>query len=1044
MRTDAPSFLALALAAALLCAAPAVAADGVSRPEPPSKRAAGRQQVAKLDLSMPGQSLAEAIGELSRRTGLSIISDSRLLRGKAAPALPAMPDPIRALERLLGNSGLTFERVTTNTLVIRPSPRVPAAIAAPAQTRATAASAPSPAEVIPSGPPAETIVVVAMLSQQRLLDSDSALTLNESLIAFDGAPGLADTLNRLPVFRASYTRGNTNLLGTPAGIALADLMGLNPERTLVLVNGKRRVITRGGNGTISGTDLNGIPTALLQRVEVIERGAGAAFGDAAVAGVVNFVLDERFEGLKVAAETGLTERGDAHHYTVSAAAGTDFADGRGNMFISAAHEHDPHLPSSARYVTSEPWGLALDGQPATSTAGGVLTRGFGGSSITPRGRVAGFLDGNGNLVRFPLLQQVTFDAETGEPVRYLGKPEQDYNWTRDFTVLVPVDRTLVTATGAFDFGAHTLSAEAQFSRTGSEASLGSVPLSSQVGSRRSPAGDAVVVPIDNSFVPETVRDAVLLRDANAKSLVIERRFIEFGPRTRDIDRDTRQIRIAADGPFLSDWEYEAYYQYGHSRVRELSSGFLDRDRLDVALDEDRCAATVTCTPIDLFTPGAITPAQADFISAAPLRRRLTSDQYILALLAERPGDNWNARAGVEYRHEGIETSTGSEPGAGPVGDLAYGNAHGNVDILDVHGNVSATLLRGEPGFDALNIDIGARWTEHSRAGSVLNGSIDLGWAPVNGLDFRVGYRRGARAPTGIELFAVSPFRFIPLLDPCEAPVNATIAANCAAAGVNPGPQQNRNFVANRFLGNPDLREEDVQSWHIGVDAALGNVRVSLEWFDYRLQNTITAAAAADALQSCYASSGGDDFYCGLNPATGQPIIQRNADTGTLEAVDLVLVNGGSEDLRGINARLEAEIGNLRGAFLYNYVDRAGIVFSDGGARTERAGRVSHPRHRAFAHLALELGEWTTTISGEYRGKSRVLQERVPGFDLDDRLFVDIGVEYRPRPSMTVYGGIRNLSDVSAPPVLDGSAGNIYPEYYDVLGRRAFIGLRTRF
>lgn len=226
-----------------------------------------------------------------------------------------------------------------------------------------------------------------------------SIALEGTRIQFGGTINVSDYLFQLPAMLSDVTSANTTLFGTPAGLNLADLRGVGPERTMVLVNGRRFIPTYGGNQALYGVDLNSIPAALVERVEIIGGGATTSFGGEAVSGVVNFKLRDNFEGWSAAFQTGLTGRGDREEIVASLTYGTKFADGRGSLVASITLDDQAGLNLGDRDITANPSGFAKGGkQVSPGTPGAVFRPGYGGSSLGGRGAFGSVITANGNEV----------------------------------------------------------------------------------------------------------------------------------------------------------------------------------------------------------------------------------------------------------------------------------------------------------------------------------------------------------------------------------------------------------------------------------------------------------------------------------------------------------------------------------------------------------------------------------------------------------------------------------------------------------------------
>ncbi|WP_198527000.1 TonB-dependent receptor plug domain-containing protein [Sphingomonas sp. Ant20] len=180
---------------------------------------------------------------------------------------------------------------------------------------------------------------------------------------------IGDVLNDLPQLQSTYSQANsTRFLGT-AGLNLLDLRGLGTQRTLVLVNGRRHVGSDILNNAVS-VDTNTIPTDLIQSVDLVTGGNSGVYGSDALAGVVNFILKDNYEGLQVRGQGAISERGDAGSYFGSVLAGKNFADGRGNIAVNLEYSRQNALYASQRdYLRQANGFIATDSDSAGVATG---------------------------------------------------------------------------------------------------------------------------------------------------------------------------------------------------------------------------------------------------------------------------------------------------------------------------------------------------------------------------------------------------------------------------------------------------------------------------------------------------------------------------------------------------------------------------------------------------------------------------------------------------------------------------------------------------
>ena len=423
----------------------------------------------------------------------------------------------------------------------------------------------------------------------------------------DGSVSLGDALNDLPSLRSTFSSSNSQRFIGTSGLSLLDLRGLGTSRTLVLVNGRRHITAQPGDFQI---DVNTIPFELLERVDVVTGGSSAVYGSDAIAGVVNFVLSRDFEGLEVNGQYGISDRGDQPTYSISAAWGKNFADGRGNIAIVAEHTSLGSVLNSQRPENSG-FGIGFtafetvdddageltnaDGTPDT-----VLTDGLFLDFISEGGTVQNFCifgaaiqplscqaDGNNARLRFGSDGRLFREENTVFPSgRALGGTGTALS---DGTLIPDIDRININLLGHFDVSdAFRPYWEFKYARI--EALGQGTPsffnsfcggLNGASGLDPSCADGLTSAPFfinfDNAFLDPA--DATTLRQvqdellqgfgfpagvggALSQGFFINRNNSDFGTRNDDVVRETYRAVVGFEGDIASNTRYDVSFTYG--------------------------------------------------------------------------------------------------------------------------------------------------------------------------------------------------------------------------------------------------------------------------------------------------------------------------------------------------------------------------------------------------------------------------------------------------------------------------------------------------
>ena len=492
-----------------------------------------------------------------------------------------------------------------------------------------------------SGP---ILVTGSRIRQPNLESANPVAIVRGDDIFKTGGVSLGDLLNDLPQLRSTLSAQNsTRGLGIK-GLNLLDLRGLGPERTLVLVNGRRHVASD-VLFTSAAVDINSIPSALIQRIDIVTGGASAVYGSDAIAGVVNFILKDNFEGVEAHAQAGVSRYGDAGNQFVSVTAGQNFGDGRGNVAVSAEFAHTSEFFASGRPNLRQNNGFVItDTDPAGTANGsdGVFDRTFfrnirsttislggqlglaqsranpacgadplgnpytcaflfqpGGDVVTQTGQRVGFapnasfIGGNGSNSREANLISLTPDVK-----RYSANLIGHYEISPAFVPFIEAKYSRTDAFGSqsgpfFNQGTGTIENSAvSLGYNRERFRLDNPFLTSQARTlitRQILAGG--VDPNSTSTNPAalTATQRTQIADGSFR-VALRRNFLELGVRDELFRRETYRIVGGIRGEFNDDWNYEVSLNYGeHKEFNEIANN-VSRQRYLLAIDTGRNAA----------------------------------------------------------------------------------------------------------------------------------------------------------------------------------------------------------------------------------------------------------------------------------------------------------------------------------------------------------------------------------------------------------------------------------------------------------------------
>ena len=917
-------------------------------------------------------------------------------------------------------------------------------------TPAPAAAPPAGAATVPATPatagaeaePAEVVITGTRIERPDLTSSSPVASLSAAALKTSNTVTVEEILNQNPQFAPSATSASNN---PGDGTATVDLRGLGSQRTLVLIDGKRAP-SYDSQGKV---DVNSIPTALIKRIDVLTGGASAVYGSDAIAGVVNFILDDRFTGLRADGSSSITTYGDGAQYDGSLTGGVKLGD-RGNIVVSAGYSKRAGVKYSARPHNA----TALDSSDLVSSAGS--------SNTNP----------------------TVFDLPSGDQVQVndsgaLVPIYQLYNFTPVNYAQTPFERYNVMALARYD-----LTDGIEFFGRANYVHL-------KVRTTLAPtatAGYTFDISPDNPFLTAGERatffgPGATLNDDGTTTVGIRRRMTETGGRIQNFVSTNYQFVGGLRGD-IGGYKWEVFGQYGKTKRHQDLLNDLSYNALSQAIDAVQgpngpvCRDPSNgCVPINVFTTGTIPADQIAFV----LRNGAVSSRTSqLVLGADVSGDIPFLKSpfaslpaavslGVEYRREKASSIADAAYASGDL--IFYGQGQsisGSYNTKEAYIEIKMPLVQDRPFIRAFNLEGGFRYSDYSTVGSVKTYKGGADWTPVEGVRFRGIYQRAVRAPNVFELFSPVVGGTGSLAnDPCAGSnVPAAIAAICIAQGAPsvgniPAPISGQ---INVFTGgNPNLEAEKSDTYTIGVvvnPARLRALTFSVDYFNINIRNAIDVTPPQVIMDQCY------NVSQDANSAVCQSI-KRNPLNGSLSGN---LIYGVPQQLGNIASKktdgIDVNVGYNGGvpdtfhyalAFAGTYTFNAKQKPDPMSAAIQCAGRFGSscnlepiPRWKHTASVNLGWNGVNAQTRWRYLGPVRedigtdILKARIPSYSyFDETVSVDVGKQF------TLRLGIQNLFNKKSPIVGDTvgndfNAGSTFPNSYDVMGRTFFAGFTANF
>jgi len=919
-------------------------------------------------------------------------------------------------------------------------------------------------------------------------------------------------LNELPQIVPGNTRTSNNSGGED--FSTIDLRGLGPNRTLVLVNGERIP----ASSTTGVVDLNTIPASLIDRIEVVTGGASAVYGSDAISGVVNFILKDDYEGAEIMATYGSSFEGKAPEVEVNALVGGNFANGRGNATAYAAYFNREKVLQSefgfsrtsgaACYDTVHLRVDVCDSASEVSATNPVISSGGSGtpawgwitnnganpftnlSVLLPAHFGAGNTDTNcdgipggavnsGNL-SFNDAGQLTprnVSGACGVPDRSAGSSR--YNFAPDNYLMIPAERFNMTTTVNYDI---TDSVHAKVM-------LNFVNSTQEVQLAPTPATGLTVTLTPNmqALIKANAPDlwiALQSRPTPLAPFTMDRRTNEVGTRNGFTENNSFYGLTTVDGDFNDNWNWSVTASYGSNRFDGRGINSVNATALRQGLAGCQTAAGAPlggaalpgCVPLDIFGPGTLTQPMVDFIRVNTFAETQIEETRIAGFvrgdLFTLPAGPVAAVFGAEYRDTDIAFRVDNEQRTGNIfGFNAIQDVNGAIQVSELYTEISVPLIKDQPLAYYLGLEGGYRYSDYSSVGGVTTFKVGAEWAPVEWLRFRSVYNEATRAPSVIELFQAGDQGFPAYLDPCRfnAPgQNAATQAFCVAQGVPAGSiatfTANNSQVQAFSFGNPNLKPETAKTFTAGLVLQpdwfpVGDFRMTVDYYDIKIEDAVAALGAQFFLNSCYGSLGANAAACAR--------IARDPVTGQVTAVNVTVGNLNALETQGIDFQFEWSVnledtflpipGRLRVNELLSIINDFKINGTDFSGTTTAAIGGAIFDWKSTLSVYYTLGDWTAFARWSYvpslcdptfasTGTSAGCSASDTGQMDPAASYIDASVRWNVTDNFQVTGFIGNLFDEQPPQTPAGlfSQANTDPQVYRVLGRTFSVSARIRF
>jgi iron complex outermembrane receptor protein len=940
----------------------------------------------------------------------------------------------------------------------------------------------------------EVIVTGTLLHSTSAEKISPVTTVGKEQIKQQGVTRIEDLLNNLPQVYGSLTTSTQGSNIADAGTSTVNLRDLGSQRTLVLINGRR--LMPGDPLLGQSADLNNIPTALVDRVEVVTGGASATYGSDAVAGVVNFIMKKNVQGLTLdvqysgyehtndnPVESVLTANGfklppsqvaDGGTIDINGTLGLNTSDGKGNITLYGGYRQtDPVTDADRDYSVC---------------------------SLSSGAHFGCVLSGTTNPAEFQVLTSTGAIAASYALNHTTGNTFVPYNnavngfSAENYDLQRPATRVIGGAFGTYDVNSNV------------EVYTELMAMDNQSTFLESPAGTYLFgfqVACNNPLLSAQEQSAICagLPSTATTTLKIAQRNVQGGPRLDEVRNTSYRAVLGVRGQLGENWTYDVYGQTGTTLYQENLANSVSTIRIQNGLNavvnpannQIVCASYLSgvspgCVPYNVFAVGGITSQAVKYIEVPAEMTGSTSEQVVNAALTGNLGgyglkspfadQGASIAIGAQYRREAMsldpdeEWQSGDLTGAGTRLPVS-----GSFDVYEAYTELSVPLVRDVPFIKDLTFDGGYRFSDYSSAGGTNTYKFGMDWEPVSDIRFRASYQRAVRAPSVEELFSGQSIALFTGSDPCSGSTPVYTLAQCERTGATPAnygsiPALNGQSPNELTGGNPNLKPETSDTTSFGLTFTphqIPGLMLSVDYFNIAITDVIGTIAPSLAITEC--ATTGNALYCGqIHRAPGSGALFSDPN-GYVIATD---INAGDLTTSGIDFAGSYNLDfdrwgatrfgrGVRFDFTGTYLGRYNVEPIPGLGSYDCQGLYGPTCGTPLPKWRHELRTtWTTpwsnlqlSLAWRFVGGVRVEKTSSSPFlsgpvlatdaNIPSFSYLDFVATERVNSKLTVRLGVNNLLDQDPPlvgstDISSTSAANTFPGLYDVMGRYIFCGV----
>jgi outer membrane receptor protein involved in Fe transport len=940
-----------------------------------------------------------------------------------------------------------------------------------------ALTAPAIAQESPEGQSSaglsEVTVTGTRLRTQNGMETPTPVTAVASQEIAALAPGnLVEAMSQMPQFLNNSGPANVGSVTGPLGSSFLNLRGIGQNRTLVLLDG-RRVASSNRLGT---TDIAMFPESMLKGMEVVTGGASAAYGSDAVSGVVNFLLDTDFTGVKAKLQGGMTSREDNDNVEASIAGGMALGE-RGHIMGSVEYYKANRVESYKDRDWYQNWGtvdvngqnrlsvVAPDVRARTYTAGGLIR--LPGSQLN----MTQFLTG-GTAAPFENGSIVGATRQSGGTGFYDGVASKEQDQTGQGSLFPETERGSAFLYADYDFN-DDWNGYFQYLYGQNYINYTSTGAHMETEQWRG------TIYADNAYLPDSVRQ-IMLSEGRTNGVPFYRYAskLDLARARGEQDNDLNSVTTGVKGN-VGDVRINAYYQYGRSKSVYTAVDFPRLDRLYRSLDAVRnpagqivCRSTLTnpndgCVPGNFFGAGTMSQEAIDYILDGDMWRKSTLQQHFAEVAADtlffkdRDAGPISAAAGFSYREDSFRQHSGPDdlvaldvaPSASEgyrglptsfvdttllqfsgVADAPIG---GRFDVWEAFAETQVPLISAKPLVKSLDLNAAVRYASYSVSGGVVAWKAGLDWRLIDSLRFRATRSRDTRAATLAERFDSS-----------------------GGGATASDPVLGRTYSFSQLVGgNPDVKPELADTWTFGVvfqPTFLEGFALSVDYYDVKIKDAISQLGIQRIIDDC---SNGATALC-------ERVI-RNPATGEIDTVENLYLNVAQARVSGVDAEasyrrnvewLSDGRERITARLFTSYLGENSSSNIGAPTRDER-GTTNLPKLTATGIVGYDNGPFNAMLTGrwidsrvQFNSTTVTTANSLDNYKISSVFYLNTQVGYRfDTPNVgnfNVYLNVQNVLDKDPPVVATWSdffgASTTTPALHDALGRRYALGVEMEF